>query len=321
MKSFFNTMTALVAVGVVALPDHLARALVAVEEPSGVPQPMVPVVQGCFSSSGDLEFNSAPKYNSKDECGNKLCQKLGKKVAATTQGQKCYCGDSYPPKSTLVDDKMCNISCTGFGEQACKLPRLALDRFWAFIELDLTDPFCLQVVVSATIPSTTLVLSWSTSTTCPILVQAPRQNLPRPLRPHVCLRNQLQRDYSMTDRLTAAPTVFVTESNTPSASAQPQSKSNTAGIAAGVVVGVAVVGAAVGGLFFFMRRRRNREIEEEHRRNAAVNAFMNSGKPPSSSGGYSASDSRMDPVMAQRRMSSGSIADNEDYSRRILRVS
>lgn len=73
-----------------------------------------------------------------------------------------------------------------------------------------------------------------------------------------------------------------------------------------------------GGFFFFYRRRRNQEIEEEHRRNAAVNAFM---KPPGSSGGFSAeNDSRMDPVMAQRRLSSGSIADNEDYSRRILRV-
>ncbi|TPX18278.1 uncharacterized protein E0L32_002787 [Thyridium curvatum] len=276
MKSFFNTMTALVAVGVVALPDQLARALVAVEEPSGVPQPMVPVVQGCFSSSGDLEFNSAPKYNSKDECGNKLCQKLGKKVAATTQGQKCYCGDSYPPKSTLVDDKMCNISCTGFGEQACG----GLGYYTVYnTGLELVDV----------------------------------HNLPDP-------SSSAAAKPTTTSTTSSAPTVFVTESNTPSASAQPQSKSNTAGIAAGVVVGVAVVGAAVGGLFFFMRRRRNREIEEEHRRNAAVNAFMNSGKPPSSSGGYSASDSRMDPVMAQRRMSSGSIADNEDYSRRILRV-
>jgi len=37
-------------------------------------------------------------------------------------------------------------------------------------------------------------------------------------------------------------------------------------------------------------------------------------------GGYSVSDARLDPVMAQRRVSNGSIADNEDYSRKILRV-
>ena len=68
-----------------------------------------------------------------------------------------------------------------------------------------------------------------------------------------------------------------------------------------------------------MRRKRNAEIEEEHRRNAAVNAFISGGKPPGSSGGLSMSDSRLDPVM-NRRMSDGSIADNQDYSRRILRV-
>jgi hypothetical protein len=66
-----------------------------------------------------------------------------------------------------------------------------------------------------------------------------------------------------------------------------------------------------------MRRKRNKEIEEEHRRNAAVNAFI--GKAPGSSGG-SITDARLDPVMAHRRMSDGSIADNQDYSRKILRV-
>lgn len=95
---------------------------------------------------------------------------------------------------------------------------------------------------------------------------------------------------------------------------------NTAGIAAGVVVGFVAIAGIAGGIFFFLRRRRNQEIEEEHRRNAAVNAFISGGKPPSRSGGLSISDQRLDPVMAQRRMSSGSIADNEDYSRRILRV-
>jgi len=63
-----------------------------------------------------------------------------------------------------------------------------------------------------------------------------------------------------------------------------------------------------------MRRRRNRQVEEEYRRNAAVSQFIGGGKPPTT-------DTRLDPaVMAQRRMSDGSIADNQDYSRRILKV-
>lgn len=276
MKSFY-ALTALMAMGVSALPDKVVRAP-AVQEPSSAPKPMIPVVQGCFSSFGDLEFNSAPDFMSKDKCGKTICQALGKKVAATTQGQKCYCGDSYPPKSSLADDKMCNVTCTGFGE-ACG----GLGYYTVYnTGVELVD------VKYAPDPS-------STSSDSSKPTAATTSSVP--------------------------PTVFVTESNTPTPeSDKNKSKPNTAGIAAGVVVGVVVIGAAVGGIFFVMRRRRNREIEEEHRRNAAVNAFMNSGKPPGSSGGYSASDSRMDPVMAQRRMSSGSIADNEDYSRRILRV-
>lgn len=118
--------------------------------------------------------------------------------------------------------------------------------------------------------------------------------------------------------MSIASVVFVTQ--TPTAGADPEKKSsvNVGGIVAGVVVGVVALLAIAGGLAFWWRRRVNREIEEEHRRNAAVNAFM---KPPGSSGGYSLeNDTRLDPVMAQRRLSSGSIADNEDYSRRILRV-
>jgi cell wall integrity and stress response component len=92
-----------------------------------------------------------------------------------------------------------------------------------------------------------------------------------------------------------------------------------AGIVAGVVVGVVVAAGITAGVFLYMRKKRNDEIEAEHRRNAAVNAFM--GKPPGSSGGLSMTDSRLDPVMAHRRMSDGSIADNQDYSRKILRVS
>ncbi|KAI0023408.1 hypothetical protein F4780DRAFT_786881 [Xylariomycetidae sp. FL0641] len=95
---------------------------------------------------------------------------------------------------------------------------------------------------------------------------------------------------------------------------------NTVGVAVGVVVAVLVIAAIGGGAFFWMRRKKHGEMEEESRRNAAVNAFIaGGGKPPSSSGGLSMSDARMDPIM-NRRLSDGSIADNQDYSRRILRV-
>ncbi|KAJ8129958.1 hypothetical protein O1611_g3673 [Lasiodiplodia mahajangana] len=141
--------------------------------------------------------------------------------------------------------------------------------------------------------------------------------------------NVAEADLDTTSSTTsAAPTSTSTSqtsaTETPTSAAETQSSSNsskpnTVGIAVGVVVGVIVVGAIATGVIFYLRRKRNAELEEEHRRNAAVNAFISGGKPPRSSGGMSIADSRMDPVM-NRRMSDGSIADNQDYSRRILRV-
>lgn len=123
-----------------------------------------------------------------------------------------------------------------------------------------------------------------------------------------------------TTATSAAP--VASASTTPSSTPQNNAPSGppTVAIAVGVVVGILAIAGVAGGVFFFMRRKRNTEIEEEHRRNAAVNAFISGGKPPGSSDGMSMSDSRLDPVIANRRMSDGSIADNQDYSRRILRV-
>ncbi|KAF9701657.1 hypothetical protein EKO04_000718 [Ascochyta lentis] len=117
----------------------------------------------------------------------------------------------------------------------------------------------------------------------------------------------------------ASSTTAASASASPSetASSDSESKPNTAGIAAGVVVGVVGLAAIIGGVWFFLRRRRQHQAEEDYRRNAAgVNDFINGGKTSASS----VNDSRIDPSFMDRRQSNGSIADNEDYSRRILKV-
>ncbi|CRG87605.1 putative protein in LEU2 3'region [Talaromyces islandicus] len=114
----------------------------------------------------------------------------------------------------------------------------------------------------------------------------------------------------------AGQTIVVTASSEP----EPSTKSdgggvNTAGIAAGVVVGVVGLSVIIGAAFFFLRRRKSRQLEEEYRRNAEINAFAQ--KKPTTPN----SDSRWDgDYMAQRRQSNGSIADDQDFSRRILTV-
>ncbi|KAK3935300.1 putative wsc domain protein [Diplogelasinospora grovesii] len=252
-----------------------------VEEPSTAPVLNQITTQGCFSSQGELVLNGTLQFNTKGSCGTDTCLKLGYPVAATSGGNQCYCGKKYPPKDTLVDDKNCNVGCTGFDLQAC-----GGINYWTVYNTGLQ----LAVAFSSDDASASASGGSATSTTGPTAAVT----LP-------------------------GSTVVVTATDAASTQGPSSGGTNVAGIAAGVVVSIVVVAAAVGGIFFYLRRKRNQEIEEEHRRNAAVNSFI-SGKPPSSSGGMSISDARLDPVMAQRRMSDGSIADNQDYSRRILRV-
>lgn len=118
---------------------------------------------------------------------------------------------------------------------------------------------------------------------------------------------------------TAPSTAKTTSTGTPSQVPQNDGKPNTIAIAVGVVVGIIGIAALVFGVWFFLRRRRQRQAEEDYRRNAAnVNAFVNGGKLHTSNS--SMNDSRLDPSFMDRRQSNGSIADNEDYSRRILKV-
>jgi len=121
-----------------------------------------------------------------------------------------------------------------------------------------------------------------------------------------------------TTAITVPSTVYITAPGSTSAqvvytteTAQPASGPNKAAIAAGVVVSVVLVCAFVGGLMFWLRQKRRRELEEEHRRREKPSSLSSSSLP----------DSRLEPsVMFQRRQSDGSIADNQDYSRRILKV-
>lgn len=112
----------------------------------------------------------------------------------------------------------------------------------------------------------------------------------------------------------AGETIVVTASSSASSKSSGSSSTSTAGIAAGVVVGVVGLASIIGASLFFLRRRQKRRVEDEYRRNAEINAFTQ--KPSSLS-----SDPRWDAdYMAQRRQSNGSIADDQDFSRRILQV-
>ncbi|KAL0939756.1 WSC domain containing protein [Colletotrichum truncatum] len=208
------------------------------------------------------------------------CKDKQQQEVAAINGEDCYCGNEYPPADSLVADTKCNFPCPGYNLEACG----GVDLPTLFYSVYNTG---IKLVVPNAQPVSTSVASTAKPTT----------SSPGPMQ-----------------------TIIETPTTEPTPTGDSKKGgTNVAGIAAGVVVGVVVIAAIVGGAFFFIRRKRNQEIEEEHRRNAAVNAFIGGSKPPSSSG-VSMTDSRMDPTLAHRRMSDGSIADNQDYSRKILRV-
>ena len=114
-----KSMSIAAAAAIAATTVFAQSPTTGVEQPTQVPQLNVPTVQGCFSSSGTLVFNSTPQYNTIGACAQTICQAMGKAVGATTGGNQCWCGDEYPPMGSLADDSKCNVGCAGFNPQAC----------------------------------------------------------------------------------------------------------------------------------------------------------------------------------------------------------
>ena len=87
------------------------------EQPAQDPKLGANTVHGCYSSVGELQLNGKLVFNTMAQCAA-TCSGLGASVAAS-QEDSCYCGNSYPPANTLVDDSQCNEACPGYSLQAC----------------------------------------------------------------------------------------------------------------------------------------------------------------------------------------------------------
>ncbi|OQV00968.1 WSC domain-containing protein isoform 2 [Cladophialophora immunda] len=209
-----------------------------------------------------------------------VCVQLNKPVMAITGGSTCYCGDELPALDTEVDPDSCNSPCNGYSQQTC-----GGIGFWQVYLTGLTADVETAPNSTSSSSSSTATQSGGSSTSQPAVVTKPGE------------------------------TIVVTASATASAD-KSSSGTSKVGIAVGVVVGVVGLSGIIGGVLLYLRHKRNREIEEEHRRNAAVSSFVGSGKSDKSS-----TDQRLDPsIYSHRRQSIGSIADERDFSRRILQV-
>ncbi|KAI9892584.1 MAG: hypothetical protein M1814_001277 [Vezdaea aestivalis] len=243
--------------------------------------------EGCFSSADGLSDQGFWKYQSSGYCKG-ICVKLGKPVFAMNQGSHCYCGDKIPSKASAATLDDCNTPCVGFPSEKCG----GANGFSVFLS-GISDNVPQVDGPSSATPSGTIPSTTSTGT--PSTITQPGQTVV----------------------VTASGQPGITVVPTPSSEVSAPSGPNKAGIAAGVVVAIVLVGALILGVWLFIRNRKKRAIEEEYRRNVAINSFTQKSHHASSS----MSDSRLEPsVIGQRRQSDGSIADNQDYSRRILKV-
>ncbi|KAJ4112458.1 hypothetical protein NW768_011618 [Fusarium equiseti] len=110
----FGILT-LLAMGAVQVSGRRQRQL---QRPAESPLLNQMTSQGCFSTlPSDAESHGSGTFLASGECWNS-CTKENKNVAITS-GSTCYCSDSYPAKSSLVDDSSCDWPCPGYAMEAC----------------------------------------------------------------------------------------------------------------------------------------------------------------------------------------------------------
>ncbi|KAF2500380.1 hypothetical protein BU16DRAFT_452608 [Lophium mytilinum] len=240
--------------------------------------------EGCFSVGDPLEDHGPATFQTAGNC-QPICLGLGKAVMGLVDGSNCFCGDLLPPADTKVDNDLCNTPCNGYDKDNC-----GGNGYWM---ISLTGINHNKIANFE--PSSSSSAAAASKTAPP-----PKQSV-----------------------TLGASTVVVTQSEAPAATTSVAAKKSSSGpnkaaIAAGVVVGVIALAAIIAGVVIGLKFKRRREVEEEYRRQAAVNNFVGSSKLHTSNS--SMNDSRLDPEVMMRRQSDGSIADNQDYSRRILKV-
>lgn len=74
--------------------------------------------QGCFSTQGELASTDV-QFATIGRCAQICRESDADNTVMAAQDHSCYCGKTYPPMSTLVDDGECDQPCPGYAVVAC----------------------------------------------------------------------------------------------------------------------------------------------------------------------------------------------------------
>ena len=237
-------------------------------------------------------------YQSKGYCAG---QCSSSSYLATSKGNECLCGNKTP--ANLVSDSNCNVQCTGYGQEMC-----GGNGYLSVYSL--TGGGGDQVGGSSNSTSSASSAASSISTSSPSSTTA---------APSVV--------YVTTGGVTVT-SIAASPTSTPSSSSSSGGSSSkiSTGAIAGIVVGVIGAGALAGVGFFFYRRNKRRAQEDGGSTSiygkspgSGHQRIPSTGIPPPQNP-FKPHDPRLEPEMMQQRYSTGSLADEQDYSRKILRV-
>lgn len=294
---------------------------------------------GCYSSlPSSYSDKSTYQYQSSSHCSDECS---GYSYFALQGGNTCICGNDAPSGSKSSD---CNTPCFGYGEEMCG----GSNAYMIFSTGNGGgNSGSSSNAQSSTSSSNTGTSSTSNTQTSSSTTSSNTQTS----KTSTTSSKETQVTQSVsgstvvvmsTVAVSATPTSSASESQTQSASStspsssssssssgssKPSKKTNLIGpVVGGVVGGVGLI-ALVSVLFFFLRRRSSKSRDAELADSAYYDAIKRDNSTvarPLSNPFLSKeefTDQRLNPVMlGRRRISEGSLADEADYSRKILRV-
>ncbi|KAI0463609.1 hypothetical protein LJB42_002611 [Komagataella kurtzmanii] len=291
-------------------------------------------LQGCFEDlPSSFSFANEYVYQSSGECA-KTCANYD--FFALTEGNKCYCGSSA---SSLADEDTsdeCTVPCVGYPQEMCG------GDGDAYTVYSMSDSFVLGSSGSSGSSSSSSFGTSSQSTSSSPRTSSSTSTTDTTSSSSVATTSAASNSdestsvqmytsvvtHSGSDPVTSV--VYVTSVSTPSSESSGNSGggSNRGALIGGAVGGV--VGALIiFSLAFFFTWRRIHNNKSDLSSSSTIDAIYDEAKKrnpklatnPFEDPNQEYTDHQMNPVaLGRRRLSEGSLADEADYSRKVLRV-